>query len=83
MIFLELVALWGCTQSWWLLPQTWPFCCRQLSEERQDTAVGVKLLDQYRPIPAQAESLANWTDEDGRCGGQHFEQAVAVKANAL
>lgn len=51
--------------------------------QRQDTAICTRLLDQYRPIPAQAESLANWPDEDGRRGGQHFEQAVAVKTNVL
>lgn len=48
--------------------------------QRQDTAICVRLLDQYSPIPAHTESLANWTDEDGRCGGQ---QAVAVKTNVL
>lgn len=45
---------------------------RQLSAQRKDAALCVRLLDQYGTILVWAACLGTWTDEDEWCEGQHF-----------
>lgn len=42
----------------------------------------VYLLDQYSNILVWVAGVGNWSDEDGWCVGQHFQQATSVKTSA-
>lgn len=48
------------------------YAISQLSVQRKDAALCVRLVDQYSTIHVWAACLGNWTDEDGWCGGQRF-----------
>lgn len=74
---LELVALWGSIKTSLAAPLNLAFLLWTASRAKAAYRRMCEAAGSIQP------DLANWTDEDGRCGGQHFEQAAAVKTNAL